>query len=163
MGKKGIRTKTFRALRLLGVSMVLCGFALPWIDYRAPAIIGELSGLPDGQMVAGWRLPFFAREVEGSWTILFSRMFADSDTDPALAWLVWISPLIAVLCLLAKGPAWSRLFGWLHLLPATALLWRAATGFPEVDLLGFEALPAAGLWLSGAAHLFCAGLLASRV
>ncbi len=104
----------------------------------------------------GWRLPGFARSLERSWLVFLTGMFTeDEPPDPALAWLVYLSPLLGLLLPLAlrRSRAATRIVGGLHLAVLALLIPRLAAGERWFEALGFGVEPARGLWVAAIGHL----------
>ena len=110
-------------LRLAATAIVLWGFLLPWIVVDTNAFSEAVLGLPAGGGIPGWRLPSYAHEVETAWVVEIVKLFDDDQPHAMRVWLVWISPLSAVLALVSL---WRRRFIGLLL---TALLQGTLTSF----------------------------------
>ncbi len=97
--KKSANHRRSCLLVLVAVGAILWGFTLPWLDYQCSDFDQTILGCPESQMVPGWRLPLFAREAEQAWIVRAAQVFSSSEPDRARAWLVYASPLAAVLSL----------------------------------------------------------------
>ncbi|MCA9322990.1 MAG: hypothetical protein KDB53_19775 [Planctomycetes bacterium] len=146
------------ALILLGASIIAAGFVLPWLSWESPLFLGDLVGLPSSQSVEGFRIPRFAREVDRSWLLFLTGHFQGGETpDPAWAYLVWVSPALA---LLGLGVGWGfraplLLRGAASAQFAIALFMslRLAQGLEEAGAWGVEVRPSEGLWASALGHV----------
>ena len=144
------------ALAVLSTVLLVSGFFLPWLAWESPPILPALTSLPESQSVEGWRLPEFARTIGRSWVVFLTGMFSEKEPpDPALAWLVYLSPLLGLLLPLALRTSRLalRFVGGLHLAVLALVIPRLAAGERWFEALGFGVEPSRGLWVAAIGHL----------
>ncbi len=144
------------AIAVLSTVLLVSGFFLPWLIWESPPLLPALTQLPESRPVEGWRVPEFARSIGRSWLVFLTGMFSEKEPpDPALAWLVYLSPLLGLLLPFAlRASRWAmRVVGGLHLTVLAVVIPRLAAGERWFEALGFGVEPARGLWVAAIGHL----------
>lgn len=143
-------------LILIPVAAVLWAFALPWLDYRCAGLNEALLGCPPTQMVEGWRLPLFAHEAEQAWVVRVAQIFQSDEPDRSVAWLIYGSPLAALLCLGLLLPKrrtiWRLIVGATNAVILFVLIQRLQEPMPQPPLPGLEVKLGVGILLSAVGH-----------
>lgn len=81
---------------VLGVSIVLIAFFLPWVEYRETLGASRFGIAPPDQTIAGWRIPIFIDGARGYAATKVAEIIRGSPIRGEVAWLVYLSPLTAL-------------------------------------------------------------------